>query len=146
MNQLYRDLIIQHYRNPLNRGLIQNSQKQNYVILQKRNISCSDKIILQVKFYNSNIVDIKYEVEGCAILIASSSLMSVYLKECNLKLAVVKINNFCNMLQNKKFNSEILDKELQILEVISKFPGRFICASMPWKLLLQIIDKKQKKN
>ncbi|WP_323847658.1 MAG: SUF system NifU family Fe-S cluster assembly protein [Phytoplasma sp.] len=144
MNQLYRDLIVKHYRNPFNKGLIKNTKKNNYIIFKKKNISCSDEITLQVRFDNWNIVDIKYDVKGCAILIASSSLMSIFLKNYNLKVAITKINNFCNMLQNKKFNPDLLEKELQVLKVISQFPGRFVCASTPWQLLLQMIQKIKK--
>lgn len=144
MNKLYRDLIVKHYRNPLNKGLVKDIESINYRVMQKKNISCGDEIILQVKFENQNITDIKYEVRGCAILIASASLLSLYLNKNNLTLAFHKIQNFCNMLQNKVFNPSYLDKELQSLKVIQNFPGKFICASMPWQLLLQMIKKQVK--
>ncbi|WP_284928401.1 Fe-S cluster assembly sulfur transfer protein SufU [Candidatus Phytoplasma sp. AldY-WA1] len=140
MNQLYRDLIIKHYRNPFNKGLIKNNELIHYCVMKEKNISCSDEIILQVKFENKDIVDIKYEVQGCAILTASASLMSIYLKKNDLILAIKKIKHFCNMLKNEIFDPQLLDEELLVFETIKDFPGRFKCASMPWKLLLQMIN------
>ncbi|MEZ0180023.1 Fe-S cluster assembly sulfur transfer protein SufU ['Camptotheca acuminata' phytoplasma] len=139
-NKLYRDLIIKYYRNPVNKGLIQDSEFDKYFTIKKKNIACSDEIILQVKLDKDVITDIKYEAQGCIILQSSASLMSVYLKNIEIKTAIKKINNFCDMLENKLFDKDILEEELQIFSLVKGFPGRFVCASMPWSLLLEVLE------
>ncbi|MDO8168164.1 iron-sulfur cluster assembly scaffold protein [Candidatus Phytoplasma melaleucae] len=142
-NQSYRALLIKHYKNPLNKGLIKDSKKHqpNYVVLKNNNINCGDKIKIQIYFYQKIITNIRYEAEGCSIFIASASLMSVYLKNLNFKLGICKIENFINMIQNKPFQEDILDKDLLCLKPISFFPGKFICISAPWLLLLKNLEK-----
>lgn len=44
------------------------------------------------------------------------------------------------MLKNEIFDPQLLDEELLVFEMIKNFPGRFKCASMPWKLLLKMIN------
>ncbi|MBP3059369.1 SUF system NifU family Fe-S cluster assembly protein [Texas Phoenix palm phytoplasma] len=140
INELYRSLILKHYKNPLNRGLLKNNLK-NYFFSSEKNLSCGDEIIIQILVHNRKIVDIRYEVEGCSILVASSSLMSVILKNEYIETASQKINNFCNMLQKKSFKESLICSELKSFKIIQHFPGRIFCAIMPWTLLLKIINK-----
>ncbi|MFR0368014.1 Fe-S cluster assembly sulfur transfer protein SufU [Candidatus Phytoplasma palmae] len=140
INELYRSLILKHYKNPLNRGLLKNNLK-NYFFSEEKNLSCGDEIVIQILFNERKIIDIRYEVEGCSILIASSSLMSVILKNVYIENAIQQINNFCNMLQKKSFKKSLICPQLKYFELIQHFPGRVVCASMPWTLLLKIINK-----
>ncbi|TVY12120.1 iron-sulfur cluster assembly scaffold protein [Candidatus Phytoplasma pini] len=147
-NELYHSLIMKHYRNPLNKGLRKNDNEKCF-IKENEIINCGDdRITLQVCIDNDLIFDIKYEVEGCAILISSISLMSLYVKKIPFIKLQNKIINFVNMLQGTKFKKELLEEELQIFEVIKNFPSKFACASLPWQLLLQIIQQaiSNKKN
>ncbi|MDV3167881.1 MAG: SUF system NifU family Fe-S cluster assembly protein [Candidatus Phytoplasma stylosanthis] len=143
INELYRNLIIKHYHKSNNKGLIKKNNSNDYLIMEKKNISCSDRIILQVKLEKQIIVDIKYETEGCIILTASASLMSIYLKNQKIETALRKKNIFINMLKNNFFKNNLLEEELQIFLLVKKFPGKVICASMPWNLLEEIILNKK---
>jgi nitrogen fixation NifU-like protein len=140
--ELYRQLILKHYKKPSNMGLDRN-KSSDYFLSQHKNVSCGDEITLQVFFSNNNILNIRYELQGCSILIASASLMSIHLKDNTLEESIQQINHFINMLQNKPFDKKVLKEEFHIFKNVTHFPGKFKCASMPWTLLLKIIQKQQ---
>ncbi|XXP77134.1 MAG: Fe-S cluster assembly sulfur transfer protein SufU [Lettuce witches'-broom phytoplasma] len=139
--ELYRQLILKHYKNPANIELEKNNP--HAYLSQKKNVSCGDEITLQVTLEKNKIVNIRYELQGCSILVASASLMSIHLKNTTLEESIEQINHFLNLLENKPFDKKVLKKELHILENVTHFPGKFKCASMPWTLLLKMIQERQ---
>ncbi|KXT29121.1 nifU-like N terminal domain protein [Candidatus Phytoplasma oryzae] len=144
INELYRDVIIQNYNKPFNKGLLFKKKPKGYndfIISYSKNIFCNEFIKIQIFFEIDKILDIRYETEGCIILVSSSSLMSFFLKKTHLKLSLEKINNFLQMIQKKKFDSTLINKELYAFQNISSFPSKINCVSMPWLLSLKIINK-----
>ncbi|NWN45495.1 Fe-S cluster assembly sulfur transfer protein SufU [Candidatus Phytoplasma pruni] len=139
--ELYRQLILKHYKNPVNIGLEKNNP--HACLSQQKNVSCGDEITLQVTFEKNKIVNIRYELQGCSILVASASLMSIHLKNTTLEESIEQINHFLNLIENKPFDKTVLKKELHILENVTHFPGKFKCASMPWTLLLKMIQEQK---
>ncbi|WEK82632.1 MAG: iron-sulfur cluster assembly scaffold protein [Candidatus Phytoplasma pruni] len=139
--ELYRQLILKHYKNPANIGLEKNNP--HAYLSQQKNFSCGDEITLQVTLEKNKIVNIRYELQGCSILVASASLMSIHLKNNTLEESIEQINNFLNLLENKPFDKKVLKEELHILENVIHFSGKFKCASMPWVLLLKMIQKRK---
>lgn len=77
-DQLYSQVILDHYRHPYHYGRIKNNDKQK----QGFNPICGDKVLLSVKFKNDLIDDIKFQSEGCAISTAAASIL---LQEVKLK-------------------------------------------------------------
>lgn len=73
---LYKDNIMDHYKNPRNKGKIENSD----VEFKENNPVCGDEISVTIKLDGDVIKDIKYEARGCAISIASMSMLSDFLK------------------------------------------------------------------
>ncbi|WCA22487.1 iron-sulfur cluster assembly scaffold protein [Candidatus Phytoplasma oryzae] len=148
IKELYRKIIMDHYKNPFNKGLFLNkSKKKNYLISDAKNIFCNEFIKIQIFLDQSdNVSDIRYDTEGCIILVASASLMSFFLKNINLELCLCKINNFLKMIKKKKFDSQKIDKELYVFQNICLFPSKFQCVSMPWELVLKMIKEYKKIN
>jgi nitrogen fixation NifU-like protein len=139
INKLYRELILKHYKEPFNKGLLK--KKGNFLISNSHNILCNENIKIQIFFEKDQILEIRYETEGCAILVSSASLMSFFLKTINLQFSIEKIKNFLKMLNKQKFQNEQINKELYIFRDVSKFPSKLVCASLPWELSLSIIQK-----
>ncbi len=73
---IYQEIILDHYKNPRNFGSINNPSKKSTAA----NPSCGDKIEMDILFENDVVVDIKYRAVGCAISMASASLLSNYIK------------------------------------------------------------------
>ncbi|PQP79542.1 SUF system NifU family Fe-S cluster assembly protein [Candidatus Phytoplasma phoenicium] len=143
IQEIYRKLILKHYHQAINRGLLEDSTL-SMLTSQEENKICGEKIILQIYIKQQKLTEIRYEAQGCAILIASASLMSFYLKNLNLFAIIQKINHFLNMIDKKPFDNNYLEKDLLYLQEIQHFPGRILCVTLPWKLLLKMIRKKHK--
>ena len=77
LEMLYRQVIMEHYKNPRNKGLLNDP---NYRTLHLKNPSCGDDITIQSKINNNNIIDIRQDGTGCSICCSSASVMTETLK------------------------------------------------------------------
>ena len=70
--KLKRDIILEHYQNPTNRGLIDDDR---YIKVNSRNVSCVDNINVSVLIENGIIIDARFDGEACAICTSATSVM-----------------------------------------------------------------------
>ncbi len=77
MDQLYRDIILEHWKNPQNYGVVQNAD----IDVEENNPYCGDRIRLTLNLKKGRIKDIAFTAEGCAISKASASLFTQDLKD-----------------------------------------------------------------
>ena len=94
-----RSIILEHYQNPVNKGLIEDN---TYIKVNTNNESCIDEIDLMVKIENGIIVDAKFDGEACAICTSSTSIMIKTLIGKTLEEAKEIYNNFLNMIDEKE--------------------------------------------
>lgn len=134
-NNLKRNIILENYKNPKNKGLIDDS---SYIFSNTNNESCIDEVNLMAKITDSKITDIKFDGESCAICTSSASIMTNLLKEKTIIEAEQIYSNFENMLEGKKYNSDILE-EANVYDDIAKQPSRKKCALLPWIGMEKII-------
>jgi nitrogen fixation NifU-like protein len=73
---IYREKLLDHYNNPRNFGTLPKAD----AVMKLENISCGDSISMEIKVKDGKLTDIKYIAEGCAVSIASASLLSEYVK------------------------------------------------------------------
>ena len=83
MDELYREYLLDHYKNPHNKGVIKNADIKKHDI----NISCGDEVEMYAKVYDGKIKDVKFEGRGCVICMASTSILTDELR--GMKLADV---------------------------------------------------------
>ena len=136
-NNLKRSIILEHYQNPKNKGLINDN---TYLKSNTNNESCIDEINLMAKIDNNKIIDIRFDGEACAICTSSTSIMIETLLNKTLKEATEIYQNFENMINEKTFNKDILEQAI-VYEDIYKQPNRKKCALLPWWGIKKIIDK-----
>ena len=141
-NNLKRSIILEHYQNPKNKGLICDS---TYLTSNTNNESCIDEINLMAKIDNNKIVDIRFDGEACAICTSSTSIMIDTLINKTIEEANEIYNNFENMINEKEFNKDILEQAI-VYEDIYKQPNRKKCALLPWWGIKKIIDKENKND
>ena len=141
-NNLKRSIILEHYQNPKNKGLINDS---TYLTSNTNNESCIDEINLMAKIDNNKIVDIRFDGEACAICTSSTSIMIDTLINKTIEEANEIYNNFENMINEKEFNKDILEQAI-VYEDIYKQPNRKKCALLPWWGIKKIIDKENKND
>ena len=136
-SHLKRSVILQHYQNPLNKGLIDDDK---YIKINMNNQSCIDEIDLMVKIEDEVIKDIKFDGEACAICTSSTSIMIETLTGQSLKQAQMIYDNFVNMINEQDYDDKVLGQAV-VYEDIAKQPNRKKCALLPWWGIKRAIDQ-----
>lgn len=134
---LKREIILENYENPNNRGLVEDD---SYIKINTNNESCIDNLDIMYKIENGIITDIRFDGEACAISTSATSIMISSLIGKNKEEALDILNNYENMIDNHEYNSELLG-ELTVYSDISKQPNRRKCALLPFESLRKIIEK-----
>tara|TARA_B100000579_G_scaffold391313_1_gene366431 strand:+ start:181 stop:621 length:441 start_codon:yes stop_codon:yes gene_type:complete len=143
LKQLYQEIILDHAKNPRNKGKCENYNHD----AKAHNPLCGDKVHIYLNLDKDNIRGLSFEGEGCAISLASASILTDTLKGRDLTFTKNITNNFLNMLKSKSkitLNSLSEDQITTInsLSGVQEFPMRIKCATMAWHALLSAIEKK----
>ena len=123
-----RSIILEHYQNPKNKGLIED---ETYIKVNMNNDSCIDEVNLMVKLEDGKIKDVRFDGEACAICTSSTSIMIDTLIGKTIEEANEIINNFYNMIDEKEYDEEILE-QANVYNDIYKQPNRKKCALLGW--------------
>ena len=138
-SNIKRSIILEHYQNPKNRGLIND---QSYITSNTNNESCIDEINLMAKVENGIITDIKFDGEACAICTSSTSIMVDTLIGKTIEEAKNILNNFESMVDEKEYNKDVLEQAI-VYDDIYLQPSRKKCALLPWWGIEKIIEKSE---
>tara|TARA_B100001996_G_scaffold198715_1_gene152136 strand:- start:696 stop:1130 length:435 start_codon:yes stop_codon:yes gene_type:complete len=134
LKELYQEIILDHGKNPRNKKKINGFNKE----AKGHNPLCGDKVHVFLKLdQDKRVQDISFEGEGCAISIASASIMTETLKGKEFNIAEKIVESFLNMIKNNekiKINSLDEDQKTTItsLSGVKEFPMRVKCATMAW--------------
>lgn len=137
LNELYQSLVFEHSKKPRNFGAIECSCHT-----KGKNPSCGDEIDLYVKTdVNQSIIeDIKFTGEGCALCIASTSLMTQAIKGKDIITATNTVQNFIHFIvEDNTLNEEY--EPLHIFSGVKNFPLRVKCVLLGWRALEKSINK-----
>jgi nitrogen fixation NifU-like protein len=140
IEDLYRDIIMEHYKNPRNKGLLENDKYKKVNLL---NPSCGDDVTIQVLVEDKKIKDIRHDGHGCSICCSSASVMSETLINKTTEEAQNIIDEYMVMLTGKEYNKNILKGEAIAYTGVSKFPARIRCASIAWKAMEEALSEAQ---
>ena len=145
LKELYQEIILDHGKNPRNKGKCADYSHD----AQAHNPLCGDKVHIYLKLdKEKKIIDLSFEGEGCAISLASASILTDTLKGRELSFIKKVSEDFLSMIKNKTkitLNSLTEDQITTItsLSGVQEFPMRVKCATMAWHTLLSAIDKKE---
>ena len=131
IKDLYQEIIVDHNRNPRNFGIIDNADK----IIEGFNPLCGDKLKLYLKTEGQNITDISFDGSGCAISVASASLMTDAMKGKSINDAELLFNSFHGLITNENSADEKSLGKLAVLAGVKDFPARVKCATLCWHTL-----------
>ncbi|MFC3886677.1 Fe-S cluster assembly sulfur transfer protein SufU [Bacillus songklensis] len=131
LDQLYRQVIMDHYKNPRNRGVL----SEDTVTINMNNPTCGDRIQLSLKVEDGKVVDAKFEGEGCSISLSSASMMTQAIKGQPIEHALKLSHIFSDMMQGKDYDDSIDLGDMEALQGVSKFPARIKCATLAWKAM-----------
>jgi nitrogen fixation NifU-like protein len=145
LKELYQDIILEHGKSPRNFGICNghNHEAKGY------NPLCGDQVQVYLKLNNEkNVEEVTFEGSGCAISIASTSIMTELVKGKSLETAKKIVNEFLSMV---KTGSEIKTKDLNedqktkimSLSGVKQYPMRVKCATLSWHTLVSALDGKK---
>ena len=144
LKELYQEIILDHGKNPRNKGKCTGYSHD----AQAHNPLCGDKVHVYLKLDSEKkVVDLSFEGEGCAISLASASILTETLKGKDLSFTKKVSDDFLNMVKNKTkitLNSLTEDQITTItsLSGVQEFPMRVKCATMVWHTFLSALNKK----
>jgi nitrogen fixation NifU-like protein len=132
LEQMYQEIILDHYRSPLHRGL-----RDPYdVEVHHVNPTCGDEVTLRVRLDGAGdtVADISYEAQGCSISQASTSVMSDLLIGRPISDAMTVADSFLQLMQSR---GSIEPDEAQLEDAVAfagvaKYPARVKCALLGW--------------
>ena len=146
LKELYQEIILDHGKNPRNLGKFENFNKD----AKGHNPLCGDKVHLFLKLdENKKVDDISFEGEGCAISMASASIMTDLMKGKSETEAKEIISKFLDMIKEKDdINSDLLksDEKIKLMSLggVKNYPMRVKCATLSWHALSSALDDFQK--
>lgn len=132
LQELYREVILDHNRHPQNFGEIESADR----VIDGTNPLCGDKITLYLRLDGDVVEDIRFKGTGCAISVASSSLMTQRIKGRSVEDALALFEQVHDMLTSSTDDEppESLEK-LAALAGVRDYPSRVKCASLAWHAL-----------
>jgi len=148
LKELYQEIILDHGKNPRNIKKSDNFNKD----AKGHNPLCGDKVHIFLKVdENNKISDIAFEGSGCAISMASASIMTDLMKEKKEIEVNELVNDFLEMIKkNPELNSKILGEsektKLMSLSGVKKYPMRVKCATMAWHTLTAAMKNSNEKD
>ena len=145
LKELYQEIILDHGKNPRNLRRTENFNKD----AKGHNPLCGDKVHVYLKLNeNKKVEDISFEGQGCAISMASASIMTDLVKGKEEFEVKEIVNDFLDMIKEKdQLNTNILNEDdktkLMCLSGVKQYPMRVKCATLSWHTLTTAIDKSQ---
>ena len=139
-SNMKRTIILEHYQNPKNKGLIEDN---SYEKINMNNESCIDEVDLMIKFDGDKISDIRFDGESCAICTSSTSIMIETLIGKTKEEAKKILENFANMIDEKEYDEDILEQAI-VYNDIARQPNRKKCALLPWWGIEKILNELNK--
>lgn len=130
LRELYQEMIIDHGRTPRNFGKLSTANHRQV----GHNPLCGDRLIVYVETNNEVIKNIRFEGCGCAISMASASLMTECLQGKPLSELPVFFEKFHHLVTHGEKSQVNLGK-LTVFSGVSEFPARVKCATLAWHTL-----------
>ena len=145
LKQLYQDIILEHGKSPRNFGKCDKYTHE----AKGHNPLCGDQVHVYLKLNKDGQVnDLTFEGSGCAISIASTSIMTELVKGKSSESTKEIINSFLNMIKNSNdIKSENLDDDqktkIMCLSGVKQYPMRVKCATLAWHTLTSAMEGKK---
>ena len=145
LKELYQEIILDHGKNPRNLRKTENFNKD----AKGHNPLCGDKVHIFLKLNeNKKVEDISFEGQGCAISMASASIMTDLLRGKEENDVKEIVSDFLEMIKEKdEIKTNLLKEDektkLMCLSGVKQYPMRVKCATLSWHTLTSAIDRSQ---
>ena len=140
LEDLYREIILDHYRTPRNRGELEPPA----VRADGHNPLCGDEIQIYVEVKDGVVLDVKFSGSGCSISQSSASMMTTAVKGKIIDEVRAIVRKFKHMMtiddEESPVDENIKLGDLEALQGVVKFPVRIKCATLGWNTLLDALN------
>ena len=137
LDELYREIILDHYRNPRNRGSLEEPSLSG----EGDNPLCGDEVKLELAIQGDQIAAVRFLGRGCSISQASASMLTQAIMGLSLEEVEALFESFKGMM----YGSDQVDPEslgdLEALQGVRKFPVRVKCATLAWNVLQEALEQ-----
>jgi nitrogen fixation NifU-like protein len=145
LEELYREVILDHYRNPRNQGHLDSPDAK----AQGVNPLCGDEINIEVSFSDGVVSDVAIDGQGCSISQSSASMMTEAIKGKTRDEIDELVKRFRAMMSLDEGEDPGLDPErpgavlgdIEALQGVRKYPVRIKCASLGWNTLMEAFQE-----
>ena len=135
---LYQEVILDHAKSPRNFGVLE----QYTCTAEGNNPMCGDQLTVYVDIKDGVVSDVSYRARGCAISIASASIMSSIIKGKTMEEVHILFDKFHMLCTGQEIEDDDDDIErMRVLSGVSKFPTRVKCATMSWHAVKEACTK-----
>ncbi|MGH8928583.1 MAG: Fe-S cluster assembly sulfur transfer protein SufU [Acidimicrobiia bacterium] len=142
LEELYREVILDHYRNPRNRTPLEQPE----LAAEGVNPLCGDEVKIELRFDGDSVSEVSVRGHGCSISQSSGSMMGEAIKGLSRSGVIELAERFQTMLTSEDDNGahngaqpgEVMG-ELEALQGVRRYPVRIKCASLPWTTLVQAL-------
>jgi nitrogen fixation NifU-like protein len=136
LDDLYRRVIMDHYKIPRNRGQFDSD---DVISIELNNPTCGDNITLQLQIADDVVQNAKFIGDGCSISLSSASMMTDAVKGKSLDEALRIAEDFSGLMKGQPVEFEYED--IEALSGVNKFPARIKCATLAWNALRKGIEQ-----
>jgi nitrogen fixation NifU-like protein len=147
LEDLYREIILDHYRTPRNRGELPTPPA---VVAQGHNPLCGDEITVYLQVDDDRVSDVKVAGQGCSISQSSASMMSQAIMGKSVPEVRALVRRFKSMMSiedssagddDAPADADVQLGDLEALQGVVKFPVRIKCATLAWNTLLESLHE-----
>lgn len=133
LDELYREVILDHFKNPTHSGELPHAQ----IKVDGANPLCGDEVTFHVAMNNGRVEQIRFRGKGCAISQAAASMLAAQLEGKTIREVAQIIETMKAIMQGQEPDPSIDLGDLEALAGVRKFPVRVKCAALSWNAVEQ---------
>lgn len=137
LDELYQDILLDHFKHPRNYGPLPDAE----VLVDELNPTCGDHIRLTARLENGRVAEVRFDGKGCAISLASASMMSELMRGLTPEEARARAVDFVAFMRGEKDLDPDALGDLAALAGVRQFPLRIKCATMSWHAMEKALGK-----
>ncbi|ACU38970.1 SUF system NifU family Fe-S cluster assembly protein [Actinosynnema pretiosum subsp. pretiosum] len=141
LQQMYQEIILDHYKNPHGRGLRDPYDAESHQI----NPTCGDEVTLRVKLDGPLVADVSYDGQGCSISQAATSVLTDLVVGKPVEQAMGKLDAFVELMQGRgqvEPDEDVLEDGIAFAGV-AKYPARVKCALLGWMAFKDAVSRSE---
>ena len=137
LDELYREVILDHFRNPTHSGELPGAQ----INVEGANPLCGDELTFHLKMDDGRIAQIRFQGKGCAISQAAASMLAAQLEGKTAAEVGQLVSAMKALMQGQLPDGSVDLGDLEALEGVRKFPVRIKCAALSWNIVEQGLEE-----